>query len=80
VWEYPISGVPVLATNLVEIEKIVTQWGIGRLLPRAFNENDILAALNQTDDKTLKTWQKNCDVCNKEMSWNRFEDALLSCY
>lgn len=79
-WEYPNSGVPILATDLVEMGNIVRTWNIGTLLPRDFNDSDILYALSSVNDQMLMEWKSNCQKFSSEMSWETFEPELLNAY
>mgnify|MGYP000724602771 CR=1 FL=1 len=79
-WEYPNSKVPVLATGLVEIEKMVSKWKTGKLLPVDFSPEDINCALNSITDDNLEVWRKHCLVFSEEMSWQKFEPNLLAVY
>lgn len=79
-WEYPNAGVPILATSLIEMEKIIQIWQTGFLLPRNFNSQDILHALHRLTQTDLETAKEKCRVFVASMSWDKFEDVLLSAY
>lgn len=76
-WEYPRSRVPIIATDLPEISKIIKKYKIGILLPRDFNHLDILEILNRFTDKELKILKKNCEIFNKTENWEKYEKVLL---
>ena len=79
-WEYPNARVPILATDLVEIEQIITANGTGTLLPRAFTASDIVSAIEAVTDAQLEEWRANCDVFNETENWEKFEPNLLKVY
>lgn len=79
-WEFPNAGVPILATRLVEMERMISEWGTGFLLPRKFTGRDIVTFLENLDEQTLQEKKANCAKFSKEMSWEKFEPALLELY
>lgn len=79
-WEYPNAGVPILATDLEEMGQMIRKWGTGLLLPRDFGGADIVAALDSYDTETEQRLRTNCTRFSEEMSWSRFEPALLEAY
>lgn len=79
-WEYPNAGVPILATSLVEMEKMISDWGTGFLLPRAFTGNDIIQCLNQISEADLQEKRAKCAEFSERLSWQDFEDNLLKAY
>lgn len=79
-WEYPNARVPILATDLVEMKKIITANGTGSLLPREFTSGDIVSAVEAVTDAQLKEWRANCDVFSETENWEKFEPNLLKVY
>lgn len=79
-WEYPNAGIPVVATDLVEIRKIVEEWDTGILLPRDFNSGDISRVISQLEDEQINAWKVKCAKFSEAMSWEKFEDKLLAIY
>ena len=76
--DYILSRVPVLATRLIEIEKIVSKYQVG-----AFIENHepmhIAEKINAIlkDENLLNTWKLNCVSASKELTWLSEEKKLL---
>ena len=79
-WEFPNAGVPILATSLIEMERIIGTWKTGFLLPRDFGPQEIVGALARITEAELETAKANCRVFSDAMSWDRFEDELLKAY
>lgn len=79
-WEYPNAGVPILATSLVEMEKMIRDWGTGFLLPRAFTGNDIVQCLSQISEAELQEKRIKCAEFSERLSWQEFENNLLKAY
>lgn len=79
-WEYPNAGVPILATSLVEMEKMISDWGTGFLLPRAFTGRDIIQCLDQISETELQEKRAKCMEFSERLSWQVFESNLLKAY
>lgn len=73
-FEYIKSGVPVIASNLPQMEKIILDYKVGGLIT-AGDENNLLALIDQWSDNSV--YQKLKDGCNaaaKTLNWeNEFE-------
>ena len=79
-WEYPNARVPILATDLIEMNQIITANGTGVLLPREFTAEDIVNAISGISDSQLEEWRSNCDTFNSSENWEKFEPNLLKVY
>lgn len=79
-WEYPNAGVPILATRLVEMEKMISRWGTGFLLPREVSGESIVSFLVRLTEADLLEKKQNCERFSKEMSWQAFEPRLINIY
>ena len=79
-WEYPNARVPILATDLVEMNQIISANGTGTLLPRDFTSADIVSAIESVTDAQLEEWRANCDRFNETENWEKFEPNLLEVY
>lgn len=79
-WEFPNAGVPILATDLCEMGRIIHEYGTGFLLPRQFSHVDVVATLRQITPGDLKKAAANCRSFSDSMSWSRFEPELLKAY
>lgn len=79
-WEYPNAGVPILATSLVEMEKMITEWGTGFLLPRDFSGSDIIRSLEKISAADFQEKRANCADFSERLAWQKFEGNLLKAY
>lgn len=79
-WEYPCAGVPILASDLVEMGQMIRDHGTGFLLPRDFTSADIVNALCEITPQALETARAKCRVFGRTMSWANFEPDLLKAY
>ena len=77
-FDYIHAGLPVLATNLVEVSNIVEKYKIG-LITDSLNP-DVLAAKMlemMRDQNQLDTWKKNLLIASEELCWEREQQKFL---
>lgn len=76
--DYIQAGVPVLASRLVEIEHIISQYNIGSYIEN-HQPQHIAEILNKllADSEKLKEWKANCKKASKELNWGVEEQKLL---
>ncbi|MDA8870303.1 glycosyltransferase [Rhizobiaceae bacterium] len=79
-WEYPNAGVPILATDLVEIGKVVRQHEIGFLVERDFDAHDIIRAVVALSDQDLANTRQNCLDFAEVQNWSLYEPRLRAVY
>ncbi len=80
-FDYFSARIPVIASNLVEIEKIYTQFPFGILLPEV-SANAISNAINNTDinSKEYAEWLLNIQKASQEFCWENEEKVLEEIY
>lgn len=80
-FDYIQAGVPVVASHLVEIERIVRNYNIGTFVenhdPQSIAET-IENALNDKD--SLALWKRNLTIAARELCWENEEKVLLDIY
>lgn len=80
-FDYIQAGVPVVASHLVEIERIVRNYNIGTFVenhdPQSISET-IENALNDKD--SLALWKRNLTTAARELCWENEEKVLLDIY
>jgi glycosyltransferase involved in cell wall biosynthesis len=80
-FDYIHAGVPVLASDLIEIKKIINEWNIGACTddhdPKNMGEriNHIL-----NDEAGLLIWKKNCKIAAEKLNWETEEKQLIEVY
>lgn len=79
-WEYPNAGVPILATELVEITKMIEKYKTGILLPQDYVSNDIVRAIKSVSHDQLEEMKNNCVAFNKVQNWEKYEPGLIKIY
>lgn len=80
-FDYIHAGIPVLASDLPEISKIVNQYNIGRICPDHNPKtiaDCIQSMLNSEDD--IKLWESNTIKAAKELNWDKEKEKLLSIF
>lgn len=80
-FEYLIAGLPVVATDLPEIRRIVRAYDIG-LLVRDRDDAALSAALNQlsSDPQLRKVLAQKASQAAAQLNWEQQEDQLLNLY
>ena len=81
VFDFVHTGVPVLASDLVEIKKIFSQYEIGTMIEN-HNPKHIAAKMNimLSDSERRKQWKENCILASKEFCWQNEEKVLTQIY
>jgi glycosyltransferase involved in cell wall biosynthesis len=80
-FDYIQAGVPVIASHLTEIERIITHYNIGTFIENHEPEtiaDTIKNALN--DEKKLAEWKNNLIFAAQELCWENEEVVLLKIY
>jgi glycosyltransferase involved in cell wall biosynthesis len=80
-FDYIHAGIPVLASSLPEIEKIIKQYNIGDFIP-SHNPVSIAAKVNEIiENKALMSdWRKNINFAARDLSWEKEEQILKQVY
>jgi len=79
-WEYPIAGVPVLASPFPELRKPIDQHGIGVLLTEPTTPESIKADVMGVDVKQHARLRENCKRYIASDNWSIYEKRLLALY
>lgn len=80
-FDYIHSGVPVLASALPEIKKIIEHYQIGDFIPdhkprnMAKKISEILA-----NQQLIEKWKKNCTFASTELTWEKESQKLHSIF
>ena len=81
IFDYMHSGVPVLASTLVEIRKIYSAFEVG-LLVESHDPQHIAEKMNKmlSDDAGRKRWKENCLLASSNYCWEKEEIVLSEIY
>jgi glycosyltransferase involved in cell wall biosynthesis len=80
-FDYIRAGVPVLSSDLPEINKIITKYDVGDFIlnhdPKSISDklNNVLA-----DKGLMAKWKKNCSFAAQELTWENEEKTLIEIY
>lgn len=80
-FDYIQAGVPIVASHLTEIERIITDYNIGTFIENHNPETIALTiqkALN--DEKILSLWKNNLIFAGQNLCWENEEEILLKIY
>lgn len=75
-WEYPAAGVPILATDMPEMEKQIAKYDIGLVVSRELDPQEIGAAVNALTDADLERLKANCGAYAAAENWQNYESRL----
>jgi len=81
IFDFVHAGVPVLASNLLEIKKIFSRYEIGAMIEN-HNPKHIAEKINfmlNSPDK-IRKWKENCLLASKEFCWQSEEKVLHEIY
>ena len=69
-FEYVMSGLPVIASNLPQMKKIVLEYDIGAVIKES-NEDELVEVLNNwcNDQSLYKTKKENCIKASATLNW-----------
>ncbi|NVO03368.1 MAG: glycosyltransferase, partial [Bacteroidetes bacterium] len=80
-FDYIQAGVPIIASPLVEIQKIIEQYNIGALIEN-HKPTTISKTINQVlfDDKKLVLWKNNLIIAAAEMNWENEKKEFVNVF
>lgn len=80
-FDYILAGVPVLASPLVEVEKIINQHCVGELIEK-HDPQHIADKLNQmlSDKVKLANLKENCNIASQKLNWETEEIKLINVF
>ncbi len=81
IFDYIQAGVPILASDLPEVKKIIEGYNIGCISPD-HNVKNLATLMNKMiDNKEMRlTWQKNLKAASQELNWDHEKSKLLSIF
>lgn len=80
-FDYIHAGIPVLASPLVEVKKIIDHYGIG-MTTESHDPKHITDKINEMfhDEKRFAQWKENSKLAAKELCWEKEEQQLLKIF
>ena len=79
-WEYPVAGVPILASPFPELRKVVETNDIGLLLSDPPTPENIAQVVASVTDERLAQMQDNCRRFLRRDNWSVYEQRLVEFY
>ena len=81
IFDYIQAGVPILASDLPEVKKIIEGYNIGCIIPD-HNIKNLATLMNKMiDNKEMRlTWQENLKAASQELNWDHEKSKLLSIF
>ncbi len=81
VFDYIHAGIPVLASDLIEIKTIIGQYSVGSWIS-SHDPKHIAEKMNAIlrDENTLQMWKKNTKIASEKLNWELEEKALIEVY
>jgi len=80
-FDYIQAGIPVIASPLPEIQKIIDTYQVGCYIPDHEPEN-MANKINEViaDQEQMKIWKKNCSFASLELNWEKEEKKVIDIY
>lgn len=80
-FDYIQAGLPVLASDLPEVRKIVEHYNIGKITPST-SVADIAATMKQmiSDAQQLALWKENLKIAAADLCWENEEKKLMQIF
>jgi glycosyltransferase involved in cell wall biosynthesis len=80
-FDYIHAGVPVLASDLVEVKKIISDYSVGDWI-NSHDPKHISEKINKIfqEESTLMNWKKNCKIAAGKLNWEQEEKVLAEVY
>ncbi len=77
VFEYIQAGIPILSTNLVEKQKLISHYQVGELIEDLSPQNLAKKIKAMLEDKEKRIfWRKNIEKARQELSWEKEKEKL----
>ncbi len=80
-FDYIHAGLPVLATRLPEVEKIIVEYDIG-LITDSVEPKELASKMKamMTDKSQLDKWKKNLLIASRDLCWEKEEKKFLEVF
>ncbi len=80
-FDYLQAGIPVLASNLVEVARIVNDYQVGEIIDN-HDPKEIARKINEMlgDPDKMVSWKYNIEKASKELCWEKEEEVLMEIF
>lgn len=79
-WEYPIAGLPIMVTDLVELRRAVEEYEIGWIINEPPHPLNIANVTNRISSEQLEHARQKCHEYNAIDNWQKYKTRLLDLY
>lgn len=80
IFDYIHAGIPVLASDLVEVKRIVETYNIGMICPDHHPETIAKCIREMLSGKDYETWKNNTHRAMEELTWEKEEEKIKAVY
>ncbi len=79
VFDYIQAGIPVLASNLPEMQRVVNGYGIGTTINPGYSTHELAQAIEGmiNDTEGMEKWRANAINASKELCWETEQSKLV---
>jgi len=79
-WEYPVAGVPILASPFPEMRKTIETNGTGRLLSDPVTARNVADVVASITDEDLEQMRESCRTFIERDNWSVYGQRLVELY
>ncbi len=81
IFDYLHAGIPVLASPLIEIKKVIEKYDVGDFIPN-HQPKEIAIKVNEIflHENWLKKWKKNTQKAAHELNWQKESEIIKEVY
>ncbi|MDI9339421.1 MAG: glycosyltransferase [Sediminibacterium sp.] len=79
VFDYIHAGIPILASRLTEIERLITHYNIGAFIDSHHPEHIAKRIEECLSNPDYQLWKSNLKKAETELTWEKEKNVLISC-
>ena len=79
-WEYPVAGVPILASPFPELKNVVENNGIGWFFDDPVTPESIASVLASLSEEDIRKAKSACAEFIESNNWSVYEKRLIELY
>lgn len=80
IFDYIHAGIPVLASDLVEVKRIVETYNVGRITPDHHPQTIAKIINEMLSGDEYATWKANTQKAVQELTWEKEEEKIKAVY
>lgn len=79
-FDYIHAGIPVLASDLPELRRIVEQYEVGEIIPETHPDRIAEAVEKMRSGDRMEKYRECCRLASKELNWEKEREVLIEVY